>query len=152
MHACTQAHTYTHTHMRVHAHIIWRTTQHSVSVCFVSNAHSLESLHSTHFHRFMLHRCFFFQFSYDVTSFFVRLLLLSKLPPKISVKNLSSLFMFLIVGSRDCSMVRITDSWAKGLRFKSQQEWQENLLLQGQLSVPNLIPVTVPPPWYCSSM
>ena len=112
LHTSTHTHTHTHTHARVCActHNMKYHPAQCVTVCFVSSAHSLESLHSTHFHRFMLHRCFFFQFSYDVTSFFVRLLLSSKLPPKISVKNLSSPLMFLIVGSRDGSVVRMTDS------------------------------------------
>ena len=44
------------------------------------------------------------------------------------------------------------DLWLKDLRFKSWQEWRENLLLQGQLFVPTLISVSVPPWCYCSNM
>ena len=37
----------------------------------------------------------------------------------------------------------------KGLGFESWQEWGENFLLQGQLSVLTLISVSVLPPCYC---
>jgi len=57
-------------------------------------------------------------------------------------------------GSGDSSVVRAPDSWLKGRWFESPQERRESFLvffLQGQLSVPTLISVTVPPSCYCSS-
>ena len=42
-------------------------------------------------------------------------------------------------------MVRALDSWSKGRGFESLQEWRENFLLQGRLSVLTLISVSVPP-------
>ena len=45
--------------------------------------------------------------------------------------------------------LRALNSWSKGHRFKSQQE---HFLLQGQLSVLTLISVSIPPPYYLSSM
>ena len=50
------------------------------------------------------------------------------------------------------SVVRTLDSSLKGRGFESLQEWRENFLLLGRLSVLNLIPVSVPPPCYRSSM
>ena len=47
-------------------------------------------------------------------------------------------------------MVRVPNSWLKGPRFKSLREWQENFLLQGQLSVVTLISVSIPPSCYHS--
>ena len=44
------------------------------------------------------------------------------------------------------SVVRAPDSWSKGRGFESLQEWRENFLLQGQLSVLTVISVSVPPP------
>ena len=55
------------------------------------------------------------------------------------------------LGAGDSSVFGASDSWSKGLRFKSRQERRENFLLQGQLSVPSLILVSVPPPCYRSS-
>ena len=49
-------------------------------------------------------------------------------------------------------MVRTLDSSLKGRGFESLQEWRENVLLLGRLSVLILIPVSVPPPCYRSSM
>ena len=51
-------------------------------------------------------------------------------------------------GSMDSSVVRLPGSWSKGLGFESQQE---NLLLQGQLSVLTLISVSTPHPHYHKS-
>ena len=48
--------------------------------------------------------------------------------------------------SGDSSVVRAPDSCLKGRVFESLQERRENFLLQGQLSVPTLILVSVPPP------
>ena len=55
-------------------------------------------------------------------------------------------------GEHDGSVGRAPDSWLKGHGFESQQEQQENFLLQGQLSVLTLISVSVPPLCYRSSM
>ena len=55
------------------------------------------------------------------------------------------------VGSWDSSVVRAPDSWLKGHGLESLQVWQENCLLQGQLSVMILISVPVPLPCYHSS-
>ena len=55
------------------------------------------------------------------------------------------------IESRSSSMVRALDSWLKGCGFKSLQEWRDSFLLQGQLSVPTLILVSVPPPCYRNS-
>ena len=41
---------------------------------------------------------------------------------------------FTIQVSRDSSVVRVIYLWLKGLGFETQQEWQENFLLQGKLS------------------
>ena len=41
----------------------------------------------------------------------------------------------IISGSGNSLVVRASDSWLKGPRFKSQQERRENFLLQGPLSV-----------------
>ena len=38
-------------------------------------------------------------------------------------------------GCRDSSVVRAPDSWLKGSGFESLQEWRDNFLLQGRLSV-----------------
>ena len=46
------------------------------------------------------------------------------------------------MGSRDSSVIRALDSRLKGCRFGSGQEWQDNFLLQGQLSVLTLISVS----------
>ena len=46
--------------------------------------------------------------------------------------------------SRDSSVVRAPDSELKGHGFKSQLEWWENFLLQGQLSVLTFISVSIP--------
>ena len=43
-------------------------------------------------------------------------------------------------------------SQSKGWRFESQQEQQDNFLLQGQLTMLTLILVSIPPPRYRSSM
>ena len=53
------------------------------------------------------------------------------------------------LGSGDSLAVRVPDSWSKGHRF---EEWWENLLLQGQLSVMTVVSGSVPPLWYSSSM
>ena len=55
-------------------------------------------------------------------------------------------------GNRDRSVVRVSDSWLKGPGFGSWQEWWENFLLRGQLSVLTLILVSVPPLCYCTCM
>ena len=43
-----------------------------------------------------------------------------------------------------------TASWSKGLRYESLQEWWDNCLLQGQLSVLTLVSVSIPHPSYRS--
>ena len=48
-------------------------------------------------------------------------------------------------GSGDSSVVRAPDSSLKGHGFESLQERRENFLLHGQLSVPTLTSVSVPP-------
>ena len=47
-------------------------------------------------------------------------------------------------GSGDSSVVRAPDSWPKSFGFESRREQRENFLLQGQLSMLTLIPVSVP--------
>ena len=47
------------------------------------------------------------------------------------------------LGKQDWSVVRVPGSRLKGHGFESQQEWQENFLLQGHLSVQTLISVSV---------
>ena len=47
----------------------------------------------------------------------------------------------------DSSVVRALDLWLKGCGFESLQEWKENFLLWGQLSLLTLILVSVPPPY-----
>ena len=42
------------------------------------------------------------------------------------------------------SQSRAPDLWSKDLRFKSWQEWQENLLPQGQLFVPTYFGICFP--------
>ena len=55
-------------------------------------------------------------------------------------------------GSGDSTVVRASDSWSKGPGFESQQERQENILLQGQHFVQTFISVSVVPhPCYRSS-
>ena len=49
-------------------------------------------------------------------------------------------------GGGNSSVVRALNSWLKGRGFESLQEWWEDILLQGQLSVLTLISVSVPPP------
>ena len=46
---------------------------------------------------------------------------------------------------------RVADLWSKGLTLRSEslQEWRDNFLLQGQLSLLTLILVSVPPACYC---
>ena len=63
-------------------------------------------------------------------------------------KHLSSL---ICLKFQDSSVVRVLDLWSKGRGFKSLQEWRENFLLWGQISVLTLILVSVPPPCYRSS-
>ena len=63
-----------------------------------------------------------------------------------------SVGVFLYLWSGDRSVVRAPDSWLKVHGFESPQEWWENFLLRGQLSVLTLISVSIPPPCYCSSM
>ena len=59
--------------------------------------------------------------------------------------------VLVLAGSGDSSVVRVPDSWSKGCGFESLLEWQENFLLQGQLSVLTLISVSIPPLCYRSS-
>ena len=54
--------------------------------------------------------------------------------------------------NNNSSVVRTLDSLLKGRGFESLQEWRENFLLHGRPSVLILIPVSVPPPCYHSSM
>ena len=56
-----------------------------------------------------------------------------------------------LAGEQDSSVVRVPDSRLKGHGFEFRQEWQENFLLQGHLSVLTLISVSVPPPCHHSS-
>ena len=58
----------------------------------------------------------------------------------------------MVLGSRDSLVVRIKASdltlvieTMKGPKFESEQEWHKNFLLQGQLSVLNLISVSISP-------
>ena len=53
------------------------------------------------------------------------------------------------MGSRDSSVVRALDSWSKGRRFGSGQEWQEHFRLQVSFLCRLLFHY---PPWCCSSM
>ena len=59
--------------------------------------------------------------------------------------------IFFFLNSRKSSVVRAPDSWLKGSRFESLQDWWGNFLLQGQLPVLTLIFVSVPPLCYRSS-
>ena len=55
-------------------------------------------------------------------------------------------------GERDSSVVRALDLRLKSCGFESLQEWWENFILQGRLSVLTFISVSLPPPCYRSSM
>ena len=60
-------------------------------------------------------------------------------PCRLTTRFLKSTFLkmftFIIMGSGHSSVVSALDSWSKGCRFESPQEWQKNVILQGQLFV-----------------